>query len=478
MDYKLCRAPCASQTPLPAARQAPAAAIRWQWHPRRIMWPVASLAIVVLSMRALAAAELAAAEAAAAAAPPPPPPLVNPMERVLLRKSKAIDGSPALYYLGRNTFSTKYVIWLEGGGICQSLEDCQGRANSSLGSSKASLPVMDVGQGMMRADPASNPDFYEWNRVYVPYVSGDVWGGAAASPLNPFPSGGSDGNLMPEGTLGYFQGHSIVEEVLYSLREASGLSSATEVILTGCSAGGIGTILNCDFVADSLAGMRQANSGSGASTGPGPRVACRPEAGWFGLPINDYAHFTAGTVMSDLRHLISSNWTYNINPWMPRSPEGQACAADVASGKKQISNCAGQLHGQASCCNTPVVLYDYIKTPIYVSENTADGYQVEVQGGMPNKHTAKEAAYIDYLRGILAGSLSSAVANGKRKSQNGLFAPACLNHCMPWNEGPTVGGRNHAQSFGDWYFGRHGHGPAMRLDNNSNAADIVQCKGD
>jgi len=30
------------------------------------------------------------------------------------------------------------------------------------------------------------------------------------------------------------------------------------------------------------------------------------------------------------------------------------------------------------------IFFDYIKTPIFVSENTADKYQVEAQGGMPN----------------------------------------------------------------------------------------------
>lgn len=411
--------------------------------------------------------------------PPPPPPgpgvLNNPMHRVLLREAKAIDGSPALYYIGRNASSTKYVIWLEGGGICQSLADCQNRAKGSLGSSKRSLPVQNVGQGMMQADPAANPDFYEWNRVYVPYVSGDVWGGAAPQPLNPFlDTGDGSKELMPTGTVGFFQGHLIVEEVLSSLKDVSGLADATEVILTGCSAGGIGTIANCDFVADTLTAFRRAERGDGSA---GPRVSCRPEAGWFGLPINDYAHFSAGTVMPDLRHLHSSNWTYHINPWTPRSPEGQSCAADVAAGKKRVSNCMGQLHGSVDCCGVPTVLFDYVRTPIYVSENTADQYQVQTQGGMPSVTGPAEARYLDYLRGILAGSLTTQVVNGARKSQNGLFAPACFKHCMEWNSGPTVGGRNHAQAFGDWYFKR-GRGLAMSLNNDTNAANIVDCKND
>jgi hypothetical protein len=74
----------------------------------------------------------------------------TPMQRVLLDRSKAIDGTPALYYGDRNVSSTKYVIWLEGGGICQSLADCIGRANSALGSSKSFPQTFEIGQPMMQ----------------------------------------------------------------------------------------------------------------------------------------------------------------------------------------------------------------------------------------------------------------------------------------------------------------------------------------
>jgi hypothetical protein len=337
----------------------------------------------------------------------------TPMQRVLLERTKAIDGSPALYYGEQNTSSTKWVIWIEGGGICQSLSDCQGRANSDLGSSKSFPQTFEIGQGMMQSDCSVNPGFCEWNRVYIPYVSGDIWTGQAASPLNPFPPSAQD---SPEDAAwtGYFQGHSIIEEVGQSLRQSYGMMSATEVIFTGCSAGGIGTILNCDFVADALGGNRPG----------GPRVVCRPEAGWFGLPINDYAHFIAKTVMPDLRHLVSSNWTANISPWSEVSPEGKACQADVLSGKRQIANCAGQKGGAAACCSMLPIYYQYVKTPIYVSENTADKYQVEVQGGMPDNVPLQ--GYVTYLRNILAGSLS---ATGGLPHLMSAFTP----HSTPLN---------------------------------------------
>ena len=113
------------------------------------------------------------------------------------------------------------------------------------------------------------------------------------------------------------------------------------------------------------------------------------------------------------------------------------------------------------------------------TELTASGMRVLIiSENVPpqvNGMARRVGHYIDYLRNILAGSLSTQGLSGRRKAQNGLFAPACLQHCMAWNSGPTVGGRNHAQAFGDWYFGRGG--PAMSLDNETNAAKLVTCKG-
>ena len=103
------------------------------------------------------------------------------------------------------------------------------------------------------------------------------------------------------------------------------------------------------------------------------------------------------------------------------------------------------------------------------------GASVSMGRNVGGVNAAWHARYIDYLRNILSGSLSMQVLSGRRKAQNGLFAPACLQHCMAWNSGPTVGGRNHAKAFGDWYFGRGG--PAMSLDNDTNAAKLVTCKG-
>lgn len=63
------------------------------------------------------------------------------------------------------------------------------------------------------------------------------------------------------------EGHNIVADTIAQLIETAGLDSAAELILSGCSAGGLGTFENTDFVASLL---------------PDVAVVGNPQAGYFG----------------------------------------------------------------------------------------------------------------------------------------------------------------------------------------------------
>jgi hypothetical protein len=39
---------------------------------------------------------------------------------------------------------------------------------------------------MIMDDPDNNPDFYDWNHVYLPYLSGDIWLGNSEAKVNPW----------------------------------------------------------------------------------------------------------------------------------------------------------------------------------------------------------------------------------------------------------------------------------------------------
>jgi len=379
---------------------------------------------------------------------------------VKLPNAKCIDGSPAAYYIARNSSSTRWVVWLEGGGICESLADCQHRARTTLGSSATYRKHIDAPKGMLSSDPAINPDLHSWNRIYVPYCSGDIWSGTIKQPLNPFPQ--SDGSWT-----GYFQGHTILEDIHAHISMTdNAAATATHAVLTGCSAGGIGTILNCDWFASQF---------------PSADSACRPEAGWFGLEQTSYPYFASGQEDPDPRKLATSNWTVNVEPYAFQAAATLRCAADVTSGKLSFDHCEGQKLGAEWCCNSPPTVYAYSTTRMFISENTADAYQVFASGQCPPQsatcaasitHT-QETSFWDYIRGTIAGSLTKHVINDGTKSGDGLFAPACLQHCMPKWQGVTLQGKNDQQAFGDWYFRRSSHN--IRLDNNTSPDALCKC---
>jgi hypothetical protein len=228
--------------------------------------------------------------------------------------AKCTDGTPAAYYTQLNASSPNWVLWIEGGGVCESYDDCVGRQKGSLGSSKY-FDKSHAASQLISNDPAENPDFASWNHVWIPYCSGDVWLGQTTNPLNPWSEGDDDtfqdmrhlggslslptslalklynqsskrsGNGAKKDTQFQFAGHTIIAETVAALQAKHNLGKPSEngdkpsVILTGCSAGGIGTFHNTEWLAATL---------------PDARVVGNPQAGYFGLPEMDYAHFSKG----------------------------------------------------------------------------------------------------------------------------------------------------------------------------------------
>ena len=91
----------------------------------------------------------------------------------------------------------------------------------------------------MSADASENPDFASWNKLYIPYCSGDMHAGTQTEP-NPSLGGW------------YFSGHNIIAATVAHLAaNASGAYPApTHALISGGSAGGIATIMHTDFFAE------------------------------------------------------------------------------------------------------------------------------------------------------------------------------------------------------------------------------------
>ncbi len=86
----------------------------------------------------------------------------------------------------------------------------------------------DEAPGLFDNDPAVNP-FAAFNKVFVNYCDGGSFSGNVAAPV-----------VVGNRKL-FFRGHAILKSVIATLRKSFGMESTTEVLLSGCSAGGLST---------------------------------------------------------------------------------------------------------------------------------------------------------------------------------------------------------------------------------------------
>jgi len=299
-----------------------------------------------------------------------------------------------------------------------------------LGSSKK-WPNSMTGQKLISTDARGNPDFFYWNHIYVPYCSGDLWIGEEEAPVNPFENG----------TDTYtFQGHLILEALL---KQKIDLDSATHVLVTGCSAGGIGSFYNADWFSQQL---------------PHAVVKVNPEAGWFGAPFVRFPYFVQGIPDPDPKHLNDSSTTWLNNIQLYQAPAISLCFADPSADNQT--------------CRMIPYFYPYIKTPVFVSEAASDKFQVTHSGEMPGGDLNNtEKAYIVKFGNDLRANLKEVVINGKKAKQDGIFTPACYTHCLPWSS--QVDGHTWRETLGNWYFGRDG--VKQLLDDSQDIQKLLSC---
>lgn len=135
--------------------------------------------------------------------------------------AKCRDGSETGMGININPDSDKLLIYMEGGGACFNAITCLANP-SSWGETNLGTP------GGALSREGDNP-FKDWNLVYMPYCSGDVFTGAAKDGT------GYDGDTM--------QGYVNVGEYLKRIVPTFE-GTLDEVVLSGSSAGGFGAIWN------------------------------------------------------------------------------------------------------------------------------------------------------------------------------------------------------------------------------------------
>ncbi|KAM0831738.1 hypothetical protein ACQ4PT_065337 [Festuca glaucescens] len=330
-----------------------------------------------------------------------------------------LDGTPPGYHLQRGSGdgSGSWIIHLQGGAWCGTLKDCYDRSMTDLGSSSFMKPVMFAGAGIFDGDQLQNPNFYNWNKVYARYCDGASFSG--------------DGEGQSEnGTTLHFRGLRIYEAIIDELMD-KGLNNATQAILTGCSAGGLSTLLHCE---DFSARFSQEVS-----------VKCLADAGFF-LDVKDISGKRSFWAVYD--GVVSLQ---NVREVLPKD-----CLA----------------YNEPTECFFPAELIKSIHTPTFILNSGYDSWQIQnvlvPDSSAPDESWSSckdniqncNSTQIDILDGFKNTMVDALKVTGYKKDW-GLFIDSCFTHCqtlsdVSWNSAvsPRLGNKTISEAVGDWHHGR------------------------
>ncbi|KAK7339633.1 hypothetical protein VNO77_20311 [Canavalia gladiata] len=332
------------------------------------------------------------------------------------KRALCLDGSAPGYHFqnGFGSGSRNWLLHIEGGGWCNSVSLCSQRRFTPLGSSKY-MDTLIPFSGILSSDPFQNPDFFNWNKVSIRYCDGASFAG--------HPESERESGL-------FFRGQIIWEAIMDELLTI-GMSKAKQALLSGCSAGGLATLIHCDNFRQIL--PKEAT------------VKCLADAGFF-LDEKD----------------ISGNST--IRSFYHDVVELQGVA------KSLQKECTAKMEPYK--CLFPSEIVKNIKTPVFLVHPAYDFWQIRnillPQGSDPHGHWKScrlnihncNANMINALHRF-RGSLLKAVNEFQQQKEIGMFIDSCFIHCqtemgVTWHSpnSPKINNKTIAESVADWFFDR------------------------
>jgi len=327
----------------------------------------------------------------------------QPSTRVLLTDEArdngalCLDGSPAAYYFhpGSGDGAKKWFLHYQGGGYCVSLADCYGRSTGGLGSSKSYPPNMDLGGGYFSNDPNSNPLMYNWNMVLFAYCDGGFYTGNNATTTN------YNGHNL------YFRGFRNTQAYYKNLVANHGLSTGTEFVIGGCSAGGIATFLLLDWWKENLPKSSV--------------VKGLPDSGF----VLEYENTDGGKDFIAAMNFI-------IKQMDSAGSLNKAC---LAAHPNDPVEC---LFAENSA--------SYTTTPLFPLQSQYDSWQVQ------NILRSTTAGTINTYGQVMEARLRSTVL---KNPQNGCFFDSCFHHCGEWGS-IVIDNTRSGAALKTWYEGGKG----------------------
>lgn len=318
-----------------------------------------------------------------------------------------LDGSPPGYYIryGKSPNINKWMIYLPGGAWCTSVEDCYSRSFSDLGSS-TDAPALSAFSGILSASEKDNPDFHKWNMVKFMYCDGSSF------------LGNRSGTLNYKSKHIYLRGFAVFNALIDHLIKHTDLSSADNVILAGSSAGGLGALINGDFLRDKLSSIESLH------------VILD------GMMFTDQPSVTGEHVMANL--LKNTFYFHNIK--------------DTAS----IKDCTSEMTPTEQWkCLLPEYYYKHVYTPAFFIQSFHDTWYFSHALGIQCSTTeCKSSDKINKNRQTVLSLMQQVMGS----DGDGLFASSCPFHWVllksTFYENLNINGTTVRDVVGQWYFHR------------------------
>lgn len=167
------------------------------------------------------------------------------------------NGSPYKFFVNRVPHTRNTVVYMEGGGACWDHASCSGQegvrgARNPNGIPDDYMSLLNPGSSLVspfvtRVNPLDSVKTQDWNIVYVPYCTGDIYSGDRVAVYED-PSGAADplvwhhnGLRNNRAVVGWLKDH---------------LPRPTQMLSTGCSAGGAGSLTNYALLRRDMAPTR------------------------------------------------------------------------------------------------------------------------------------------------------------------------------------------------------------------------------
>jgi len=241
---------------------------------------------------------------------------------------------------------------------------------------------------------------HSWNKVQMIYCDGGSFSGR---------------RIQPAVILGkdlHFRGSHILEAIIATLMEVHGLNAATDVVVSGGSAGGLSTYLHADQWKLALPNRAF--------------VAAMPDGGFF----LDWDASKPATSAHSYAHELRANF-YDFQA---RGGVNQDCI--------ETHEDAG---GDEADCYFAEHTVPFIETPLFALQSVVDSWQLGNELG-----NSKDPSVVNNYRNATTRRLLELLTTNKK---HGGFIDSCVHHCGMWDV-LHVGETRMADAFTQWYTGQ------------------------